>query len=147
MKIINGKTADDLRRAFIGAFVNTGSEYYKSAIREMRLCSDGLCYLGYLWDCFKSPEAVPFTFAKDRLEAAEKLYVMWDINSKDRILIPDYWKYPKKAVLEIGKNELDTVLPSLPEDVYFFDESLAWAVTLTHEYNEKNRRYCLFCKA
>ena len=147
MRILNGKSADELRSLFIEAFVNKKSEYYKSAIREMRLCSDGLCYLGHLWDCFKNPEAVSISFAKERLLAAEKLYVMWDINSKDGILIPDYWKYPKRAVLEIRRDELDAVLPTLPEDAYFFDGSLEWTVALTHEYSEKNSRYCLFCRA
>ena len=147
MKILNGKSADELRRLFIEAFVNTGSEYYKTAIREMRLCPDGLCYLGHLWDCFRAPEVVSSSFAKEKLEAAEKLYVMWDINSGDGTPIPDRRKYPKRAVLEIARNELDAVLPTLPEDAYFFDGSLEWAVALTHEYNEKNRRYCLFCKA
>lgn len=147
MRILNGKNADELRRRFTEAFVNTASGYYKTAIREERLCSDGMCYLGYLWDCMKAPERVTEKRVTDTLSGMEKVYAMWDINSKDRILIPDYWKYPKRAVLELTKDELSAVLPTLPEDVYFFDGSFTWAFALTHEYNDKGGRYCLECGA
>ena len=147
MRIINGKNADELRRRFIDAFVNTGSEYYKSAIREERLCSDGMCYLGHLWECFMAPGRVTEKHVLDTLSGFDRLCAMWDINSQDRIPVPDHRKYPKRAVLELTKEELSAVLPTLPEDVYFFDGSFSWAFALTHEYNDKGGRYCLECGA
>jgi hypothetical protein len=37
---------------------------------------------------------------------------------------------------------VEELLPTLPEDVYFFDDSLSWTVVLTHEDDGK-RRYCV----
>lgn len=70
---------------------------------------------------------------------------MWDIHSCDKILIPNYWKFPKTQVLytdgwkEIFKNDL-------PEDIYVFDETFCWSVVYTHETDEDDKRYCLLVR-
>ena len=146
MRMILGKRADTIRTRFTDAFADKQNEYYKTAVREKRLFSDGLCYIGYLWDCMKNREIVSERAALERASQAEKTLVMWDLNSKDMIPVPNYWKYPKTAVLELSGSEIESILPTLPEDVYFFDESFTWAVALTHEYSDKGRRYCVSSK-
>lgn len=146
MRIVLGRRADTIRQAFTDAFADKKNEYYKTAVRERRLFSDGLCYIGYLWNCLKNRETVSEKDALERASQAEKVLVMWDLNSKDMILVPNYWKYPKSAVLELPGSKLESILPTLPEDVYFFDESFTWAVALTHEYSDKGRRYCVCCE-
>ena len=68
---------------------------------------------------------------------------MWDIHSCDRIFIPDYWKFPKNAVL-FADAWKDTFRRELPEDIYVFDDTLSWSVIFTHETDEKAESYCLF---
>ena len=69
---------------------------------------------------------------------------MWDVNSKDYIFIPDYWKYPKEAVLSISVEEFKKIKDTLPEDVYLYDNSFSWSIALTHEYSDEDERYCYF---
>lgn len=146
MRILIGKPADGLRARFIGAFVNTKGEYYRSAIRETRLHEDGMCYIGFLRDCLKDPVTVTEPEALAELRPLPSLCAMWDIHSKDMIRIPGYWRYPKRAVLELTPRELDAVLPTLPKDVYLFDRDCGLAAALTGEYDEGGRRRCLLCK-
>lgn len=68
---------------------------------------------------------------------------MWDVHSCDRILIPNYWKYPKSSVLHVDCWD-DKILYTLPEDIYLFDDSLNWTYILTHETNATGSRYCVF---
>ena len=146
MRIINGKAADDIRRRFADSFINRTSEYYKTAIRETRMCSDGMCYLGRLWVCFHERIMIAEDKAVETAKEFPKLLIMWDLNSADRIKIPGYWKYPKRAVLQITPNELETVLPTLPEDVYVFDEDCTRVVAFTNEQVSKGR-YCVYCQS
>ncbi len=62
-----------------------------------------------------------------------RIYILWDISSQDRIFIPNYCKYPKRAVLSVTPDELMSILETLYEDVYFFDDSLKWSITFMHE--------------
>ncbi|MBR0135124.1 MAG: hypothetical protein IJM18_02905 [Clostridia bacterium] len=146
MRIINGKAADDIRQRFTDAFIDRSSEYYKTAVRETRLCSDGMCYLGRLWVCFRERNMITEAQAVEAAKEFPRLYIMWDLNSADRITIPGYWKYPKRAVLQITSNELETVLPTLPEDAYVFDEDLKKAIAFTNEKVTKGR-YCIYCES
>jgi hypothetical protein len=69
------------------------------------------------------------------------VYAMWDIHSRERILIPNYWKYPKAAILRGMGSDLLPAAPELPEDLYLFDDSLEWTLITTHE-NDGRRRLC-----
>lgn len=55
MRIVEGEQADCLRSRFIDAFINQEGEVYTQSISKPFACSDGMCYLGYLWDALKDP--------------------------------------------------------------------------------------------
>lgn len=146
MRILHGTEAQDIRNIFLSAFIDTASSYYQSNIANMAQFSDGICYTGYLWDCLIKKELVSYHNAVNWLEERPgSVYILWDIHSCDRIRIPDYWKYPKDSVLYINAAEIPTAIPTLPEDCYFFDESLSWALAFTHEERKPGKRLCFMC--
>ena len=111
--------AKKLRSLYLRTFVDVQSAYYQSHISKAELFRDGLCYRGYLWDCLHHPRVIPEESALQMICREKPVYVMWDIHSCEKVPIPDYWKYPKDAVLCIDPNTLSELLPKLPEDVYF----------------------------
>ena len=76
------------------------------------------------------------------LNKKRDIYLMWDIHSAQKILVPNYWKYPKKSVLMAKQWESD-MMKELPEDLYLFDSSFLWSVIFTHETDLVGKRYCL----
>lgn len=135
-----------LRAMFIDTFVDTSSDYYKQNIEEWKECSDGWCYKGFLWDTLKQYQPVSPYFISEILKSKPSdLYVFWDLRSKDYIFIEDYWKYPKHAVIRFSPAELPDILATIPEDAYFFDDSLTWAAILTHEERKPGKRLCFYC--
>ena len=143
MTILNSTKSDILRCEYIKNFVNTSSLYYKKNIEQKTLFSDGLCYTGYLWYCLLKPTVISEYKAEQFLQEKRRIFIMWDIHSCDRILIPDYWKFPKTKVL-YSDTWVETFKDDLPEDVYVFDDTFSWSVIYTHETDVKNNRYCLF---
>ena len=143
MIILDSKKSDALRCNYIKNFVDTASTYYKENIEQKTMFSDGLCYTGYLWDCLLNPSIILENKAEQFLQKKRKIFIMWDIHSCDRILIPDYWKFPKTKVL-YSDTWVETFKDDLPEDVYVFDDTFSWSVIYTHETDVKNNRYCLF---
>lgn len=143
MKIHEGKIADYYRNKFIETFVDCKSAYYQDRIRTRQKFTDGDCYVGYLWDCLKHPIVDSEVNVIKIIENTEEpLLTMWDIHSCDRIFIPNYWKYPKQAVLEMDSEEYSRLQASLPEDHYIFTAEYKWAIAVTHE--EVNfKRWCL----
>lgn len=134
-----------LRNIFIQTFVDTACEYYQNSIQSKSRFQDGECYTGYLWDCMLNCQQVSFNHAISLLQDSHSnLYVFWDIHSSKHIPVTGYWKYPKEAVLLVSTDELPEILPTLPEDCYFFDNTLSWAIALTHEESKKGRRICYF---
>ena len=142
MIILDSTESNAIRSNYINKFIKTSSCYYKENIEQTVLFSDGLCYVGYLWDCFLNPIVISEYKADQLLKGKNGIYIMWDIHSCERILTPDYWKFPKSAVLytdtwsEIPKDDL-------PEDVYVFDATFRWSIIYTHETDEKDTRFCL----
>lgn len=121
MNILSRGEAADIRQLFIDTFVDTTCNYFQNYILQMKSFSDGLRYTGYLWDCMIRRERVSYYFMQSTLEMhSGNFYVFWDIHSRDRILIKNYWKYPIDAVLCLAPKELPDVLQTLPEDCYFF---------------------------
>lgn len=143
MIVLDSAKSDDLRCEYIKTFVNTVSPYYIENIKHKTMFSDGLCYIGYLWDCLINPNIVLEYAADKLLQEKRKLFIMWDIHSCERILIPDYWKFPKSRVLYTD-NWLDAFKSELPEDVYMFDDTFNWSIIYTHETDVKGNRYCLY---
>jgi hypothetical protein len=83
-----------------------------------------------------------FRELKYYLENYSMVYVFWDIHTKERIFIENYWKFDKWAVLHLNSQLLFENLEYLLEDIYIFDDSLSWTLILTHEY-VNDRRFCL----
>lgn len=143
MQILSEQESADIRELFLLTFIDTEGAYYNSQILNLKHCSDGDCYCGYLWDCLKTRERISFEFAVSFLEAKTKeIYALWDIHSCDFIKIPNYWHFSQNRVLTLHPDRLKTVLLQLPEDCYFFDESFSWAVSLTHEEIKRQKRIC-----
>lgn len=136
------KKSDTLRLKYIDVFLNTSSEYYKNNIQQKRMFIDGPCYTGYLWDCLRNPVIISEHQADELLQKKRGIYMMWDIHSCERILIPKYWKFPKTSVLYADAWS-ETIKDSLPEDVYVFDDTFSWSIIYTHETDIRNNRYCL----
>lgn len=144
MKIIIGSKAEDLRKKYIEYFIDINLEYYSERIKRQIMCSDGMCYTGYLWDCLKNKFLMSEKDCFRYIENTEKIYAFWDIHSQDRIFVPNYWKYPKDAIVEMQYKELLENINTFPEDIYIVDETFKWSVIFTHEVNEQQERYCLF---
>lgn len=143
MTVLDQSKSDILRNEYISAFVNCDSPHYKKYIEQRRMFTDGMCYVGYLWDCLLNTDVISEYRAKMMLTEKRAVLIMWDIHSCERIFIPDYWKYPKTSVLYAAEWS-DSLMPDLPEDLYLFDETFRWSVIFTHETNDKGRRYCLY---
>ena len=144
--VLDLKKSDELRDEYIKSFIDTSSSYYKEDIEQKTLFSDGFCYIGYLWDCLLKPTIISEYKANHFLEDKGIVYIMWDIHSSERIFIDDYWKFPKNQIL-CTDEKIESLKSDLPEDIYVFDDTFSWTVVFTHEYNDKDRRYCLFMDA
>ncbi len=144
MLVITGKTAAELREKYIKTFINCELPYYTERILHLKKYSDGECYTGYLGDCLKNASTITETQAFEKMQArTNPFFVMWDIHSCENIFIPNYWKYPKFAVIQVSTDELEKHLTTFPEDVYIFSPEYSWTVALTHEYMGQDR-YCRY---
>ena len=141
--ILDSTKSDTLRCEYIKNFINTSSLYYKENIERKILFSDGLCYTGYLWDYLLKPTVISECKANQFLQGKRRMFIMWDIHSCERILIPNYWKFPKTKIISTDAG-IESFKHDLPEDVYIFDDTFSWSVIYTHETDEKEDRYCLF---
>ena len=147
MQVLLGKEANTLREVFIDSFVDTSCEYYRNRIEHKELFSDGFRCTGYLWDCMRNRERVSEHYVFEYLkEQSNAIYIMWDILSHDRVLIPNYWKYPLESVLSVCAEEVHRFLQPLPEDSYFFEKSLSWAFAITHEELKPGKRLCFLSR-
>ena len=143
VRIIEGEEADYLRTEYLTTFIDKESEHYRQYIGTRTQFEDGEAYTGYLWDCFKTKRLIAEATAKKHMERSGQILIMWDIHSKERIFIPHYWKFPKSALLELPAKSFETMLPSLPEDIYVFDFNFTWTFALTHEELKPGKRLCL----
>ena len=143
MIILDDEESVRIRNKYIQSFIDTTSTYYVDKIRAQKRYTDGMCYTGYLWDCLLEKKVIPEQQGVQLLNKKRDIYLMWDIHSAQKILVPNYWKYPKKSVLLAKKWESD-MMKELPEDLYLFDSSFLWSVVFTHETDLEGKRYCLW---
>jgi len=132
---------DKRRKKYIEVFINTKHEWYKEHMRLHKF-SDGYCYIGYLWEFLKNPILIKESDIAEVAQRGGEVYVFWDINSCDRILIKDYWKFDKDTMLKVNFQALLEGKKYLPEDIYIFDEDFSWTLISTHE-DVDGDRYCL----
>ena len=142
VRILDRQSGRKIREKYIEHFVNTEHTNYKQQIQIRHQFIDGYCYLGYLWDFIKNPIVIEENYFETIAERISDIYVFWDIHSCERILIKDYWKFDKEAVLELKYRHLLEGKEFLPEDIYIFDSSLTWTLIKTHE-EINGKRYCL----
>jgi len=142
IEVVENEHAEDIRKRYIKEFVNTKKEYYDKYINKLQEFEDGFCYTGYLWDCIVESQVVDFEFIKSQKNNLADVFVFWDIHTKERIFIKDYWKFNKNDILKLDFNTLINNLKYLPEDIYIFDQSFRWTLILTHEYFDSGR-WCL----
>jgi len=142
IEVLDSLKSSLLRTQYINAFINTSSEFYKLYIENQYKFIDGYCYTGYLWDCLNSPDIADELYVKEIQKKINNVYVLWDIHSCERILVENYWKFEKDAVLSLSMDTLLSGMEHLPEDLYIFDDSFTWTVIFTHE-NIDGKRYCL----
>ena len=135
--------SNKIREKFINEFVQINSKYYKEHIFKRIKCSDGMCYTGYIWGCIRGRKLIDYDMAITYIEQFNDVYVMWDINSKNRIFIPDYWKFEKESILKLNSKLLMNNLQFFPEDIYVFNDTYEWTIALTHE-DIDGKSFCLF---
>ena len=139
--VITGKKADKIREKYISRFIDTSTDHYNKYIAELKQFKDGQYYVGYLWDCLKRAERVTEKQILDEKLKNIFVYLFWDLHSSEMILIKDYWKFPKEAVLELQYKEILDGLKYLPEDLYIVNHEFSWTIIYTHEYDEQQTRF------
>ena len=145
--ILAGVEAEYMRNIFLASFIDVNSKYYRHYIERKALFSDGWCYTGYLWECIQNKKTVSNKYILEHINMQKgPIYILWDIHSSERIVIHDYWKYPKEAVLKVDANNIESIIDELPEDCYFFDQTLSWIAAFTHEEIKPGKRMCFFAK-
>lgn len=139
--VIDGDQANELRAAYIRRFIHTEHPQYDEYITTRRAYSDGCFYIGYLWDFLRHHERITEGQVQGRELAEKTVYVFWDLHSGQKILIPNYWRFPRDAVLKLNYADLLVGAAYLPEDIYIFDETMEWSVIFTHEYDDDQVRF------
>jgi hypothetical protein len=144
VEVVDVVEAGRVRERFLDAFIDEDAPRFDETIRRRVAFSDGMAYTGYLWDFIKGRVLIDEVDLWERVDRRGWVYVMWDVHSSDRILIDDYWRYPKESVL-IGRPPavIEAGQRFLPEDLYLFDDSFAWVAAVTHDEID-GRRFCLW---
>jgi hypothetical protein len=141
--ILPDDSAATWRARYIRAFIDVTLDFYKKNIQKLKQCSDGMSYESYLWDCIKNIRPIRFDeFITELNSKPQRVMVMWDLHSCDKIPVEDYWKFGRSDVLLLETPTLAEGLEYLPEDIYVFDDSLRWTLFLTHEYDAEGVRGC-----
>ena len=79
-------------------------------------------------------------FIFDFLTGVSKyIYILWDNNIFNQKI-----NYPIFSALKVLPQEIESLLSTLPSDIYLFDETFQWAFAFTHE-DVNDKRYCVAC--
>ena len=141
-KILNPKDSSYWRDAYLNAFVDVSSAYYQNNIAKLQQYSDGRHYFGYVWDCFREPQAITYERLRNEVMQFTEIFVMADDHSRQKVMGAPLWPYPPYSVVNFKPQIFLNALVALPEDLYIFDSSVSWTLVLTHEYNDE-KRICL----
>lgn len=145
--VLESQESAVIREKFIDIFVDRDTSIFKERIAVVRDVGDGPTYRGYLWDCLYDKHVTSEDAVRQALAARDSPgFVLWDIHSSRYIRTPNYWKYPKESVLRVPLKNLFDFEETFPRDIYVFDDSYSWLFVLTHEYDEKDARWCLEAK-
>ena len=128
-----GEEAARVRSRFISDYVDVDSEWYKSRIAELKRYRDGEFYSGYLWEVVPNYTRISKEEAAVLAQHLGPSYALWDLHSAEKIVVPDYWKFARDAVLHGAAADLYDARGILPKDLYVVRESYEVCLILTHE--------------
>lgn len=128
-----GEEAGEIRTRFVSDYVDVDSQYFEDRIATLKRFSDGEFYSGYLWDVIPNYTRISGEQAASLARSLGSSYSLWDLHSADKIWLPDYWKFPRDAVLKGPAIEIFHARPILPADLYIIREDFAICLVLTHE--------------
>jgi hypothetical protein len=132
-RVLLGEDATRIRDRFINEFVDVDAEWYKTHIATLKRYHDGDFYSGYLWEVVSD-----YTRISEDQAAALALdlgasYALWDLHSAEKIVVPEYWKFPRESVLQGKASDIYEARALLPKDLYIFQENCEDCLILTHE--------------
>ena len=133
VQVLLGEEAAEIRRRFVSEYVDVDSQYFKEHIATLKRYSDGEFYFGYLWDVIPNYTRISEEQAASVARGFGSSYSLWDLHSADNIWLPNYWKFPRDAVLKGTAIEIFHARPILPEDLYIIREDFDICLVLTHE--------------
>ena len=148
MMVLAGIEANTLRQSFLTSFVDKKSMWYKEILKQVHETNGGH-YLGYLWDCLfrDNLKVVSMDFVYSFIRERNSIYVFWDNHPRSYFPRTSIARdHTKDSLLKISAEELGTIINQLPEDSYLFDDSLSWAIALTHEELSSGCRICYYLK-
>lgn len=148
MMVISGNDARILRNKFINTFVDKNSKWYHTLVEQVQE-SQGKYYYGYLWDSLfrEHLEIVGMDFVINNLRNRNYIYVFWDNHPKSYFTYRNpNWEYPRNCLLRLSFPEWEGMKDLLPEDCYIFDDTMTWAIALTHEESSTGCSICYYLK-
>lgn len=144
IELLSQKEAATMRQQYIDKFIQTSNDFYLDNILKTKVCSDGICYDGYLWECLGDYTLIKKHDFYQNYNHLKEVFVFWDIHSKDKIWAENYWLFGKDSMLLLEYNDFSENFYYLPEDLYIFDYSLQWSLILTHE-DKDGENICFKC--
>ena len=144
--VITGDEARVLKNMFIDRFVDKQSSWYHALLKQLQE-SQGKHYHGCLWDSLfrANLRVVPMDYVANHLRQYESVYLFWDNHPEICFTWRNpHWSYPKNCLLRLSFSQWEEMKDLLPEDCYLFDETLTWAVALTHEESSPGCRVCYY---
>jgi|SRR5579884_3597380 len=137
VRVLRGAVAAAIRNRFMSEFVDIDRPWYRENIAMLHRYKDGEFYTGYLWEVLDRWQPTSEDELIARSMTMGSAYALWDLHSSEKILIPNYWKFPRDAVLNGLASVILTAQDILPKDLYVFDVEFKVCLVLTHECDEK----------
>lgn len=151
VRVLPRDEAAAYRAGFQHRFCAVESPDFLWRVAELHQFSDGDFQQGYMWDCLRRADQVTEkeAWAKvDDLGIHGVVRVLWDLHSSEQILVEDYWRFDRDAVIECTPRALIEGARWLPEDIYIATAESRDAVILTHEHDSRGQvRLCLVAHA
>jgi hypothetical protein len=133
VRVLSGEDALRVRSQFISEYVDVELEWYKERIAKLKHYNDGVFYSGYLWEAISNYTGISEENAATMSKTLGASYALWDLHSAAKIMVPNYWKFPRDAVLHGLATHIYDGRSILPEDLYIVREEFQVSLILTHE--------------
>jgi hypothetical protein len=133
VQVLLGEESARVRSRFISEYVDVDSEWYKTRIARLKRYADGEFYPGYLWEVIPNYTRILEDQSAILARNLGPSYSLWDLHSAEKIVAPNYWKFPRDAVLHGGAADIYDARAILPKDLYIIREDCRVCLILTHE--------------